>query len=305
MSSEISITKTNIIINKIKLSFEELEIVELLGSGANGYVIKVFDKKDDTIKALKIWAKIKDLDSRNKIEQGIKECEKLKLVDSTVPVPHIYTTGIKNGFFYSLMEYFDGITLKKWLTTKPPLYLRYEITILILKTFWFISIRDTKTIHGDLHLGNILVKIENNKIKNFLLIDFGTSIYSDSKNSFKRHWTVFENTLNKLLYPFSPKLFPKVACPPLNYNTSVRPIDYYLSATSSIPILINICKKDIFVTNYNYYFNNDIETISYLNKIKNNITDDDVSDLINWNNYEYNIDQYCDFLYTRFSNLDW
>ena len=71
------------------------------------------------------------------------------------------------------------------------------------------SITTPITFHGDLHVGNILVDAIKNiagiplpeRTPNFVIIDFGTSMFTTKENSIERHWRVFEATIDLILKP--------------------------------------------------------------------------------------------------------
>src|SRR3712207_4457005 len=77
-----------------------IKIETLIGTGANGFVFRGLNPYLHRTVAVKIWAKIKDMDERDKITQGTLEIQKAAMANSQ-NVVGIYDAGLANGYFYS------------------------------------------------------------------------------------------------------------------------------------------------------------------------------------------------------------
>jgi len=189
------------------IDIKNLVFIEKIGTGANSIVFKARHQYLENFVAVKIWVRIKANDRRDKFRQGVEEAKKaFKIKDSHVV--RLYDAGKVGDFFYATMEYYPWITVKEWLKVcSPKLAARWNLSKHLCKSV--ISITNPESFHGDLHPGNILVNAIQTKspmffserTPDFVIIDFGTSIFSSKENSIERHWRVFENTLDRLLYP--------------------------------------------------------------------------------------------------------
>lgn len=176
------------------LKFESHSLSKIVGSGANGIVILARNKFLDRDECIKVWLKIKQVDKRDKIAQGMLEARKLsKAANENVIQP--YFAGVNNGYFFITMEYFDSKTLKACVTEgmneSQSLYSMYR----------YIELMENITIdgayHGDPHAGNILVGqgLINGKYR---ACDFGTSLYLGRQGLRARHWAVMDETVKKI-----------------------------------------------------------------------------------------------------------
>ncbi|MBW8782697.1 MAG: protein kinase [Verrucomicrobia bacterium] len=97
-------------IEEIALHFPQLEILACLGRGGMGVVYKARQKSLDRVVALKLLAPERGSDPAF-AERFAREAQALARLDH----PHIvtiYDFGQAGGFFYLLMEYVDGVTLR-------------------------------------------------------------------------------------------------------------------------------------------------------------------------------------------------
>jgi len=252
----LSNTNTSNSINNGRLSLgsnpieiPNLSFIEYIGSGANSIVFKAKHNYLDIFVAVKIWLKIKPNDKRDKFKQGIEEAKKAFSIKES-HVVQIYDAGKVDQFFYATMEYFQWITLKEWLTKcSPSLALRWNLSRHICKCM--ISITTPSTFHGDLHSGNILVSAIPTKSKqlfkertpDFVIIDFGTSIFNSKENSIKRHWRVFEETINHLLRPIkiNEVWVPYAGNHPDNFSERVT---WYYTYIEEVPYMLRFLGAD-------------------------------------------------------------
>lgn len=192
---------------------------EMIGKGANGVVFRGVNRVLERTVAVKIWTTLRANDYRDKVRQGLAEARKVSQVELPF-VPRIFDAGEINGKIYVVMEYFDGVPLKDWLPTVTPCFgWRHVIAQKINGLHSTLSHKGI--IHGDLHWGNILIhrdcrelmhykprdrydnvhKLMYNTELDIRVIDFGTSYFSREGFSVLRHWKVYEELIDKLLFP--------------------------------------------------------------------------------------------------------
>ncbi|EID83941.1 Protein kinase domain-containing protein [Treponema sp. JC4] len=154
------------------------QVLELIGEGANGVVIKALNKSLDRIEAIKIW-----LPNRNKknkkvdFYQYLAEVRKIANLQNDNIVT-VYNAWEQDGYYLAATEFVDGKKLKDWLET-PFLaddIKRKKVCQQLLETVLYYQTKGI--IHGDIHSGNILIDNRNQ----VHIIDFGTSYFNKNKN---------------------------------------------------------------------------------------------------------------------------
>lgn len=166
------------------------------GQGNNAVVFKAESDLLLRTEAVKVYLQ-RPGDSRNKITQGAFEAQKQAAAAyryARYRVINIHHAAVLAGHLFITMEFFDGPSAKTWLGTAS-LKDRWKFAHLYNDAMRDTSMTDLY--HGDPHLGNILVGDQD-----IALIDFGTSLYSGRKSSWKRHWNMVDETMTKLLRPF-------------------------------------------------------------------------------------------------------
>lgn len=166
---------------------------EIIPRGHNGYVFQAFDNIMQRTVAVKVWINSENR-RRNKIEQGLAEVRKISNLNYH-DIINVYTGSIlDNKIFYIVMEYLEGITLAKWLTSQNHSFSEiFSVWIKIYKSMKYAH--NNNVYHGDLHLKNIIVNGENVKI-----IDFGTSTFvKDTAISKIRESKLFIELIDKLI----------------------------------------------------------------------------------------------------------
>lgn len=193
-------------INNNEIVFPNYKIINFIGRGANGIVLhgqNVYLSRDV---AIKIWATLKNHDKRDKFRQGIEEAKKALKIESPNTI-RLYDAGEILSYFYAIYELVDGITCSKWMEIyQPNLLTRVDLAQSVTHEIFNYVIK--KIIHGDLHTGNILIEKpykDNDYIfrPKFKIIDFGTSYFSENCFSEKRHWKIFNRTINEIIYPLN------------------------------------------------------------------------------------------------------
>lgn len=248
----IKIKDSQLIIDDKIWEKDNLIFLEEISRGANGIVFLAEDPFLERKVAFKIWNKIRSSDIRDKYKQGLFESRKAwaakKLTiswhdpkldnqnfipdDSDILsirniVGDIYYAGNAYGYFYTVMEYIEGFTLKSILEEEKndmPLDLKtmmgWPISgMLPLGTKVNMALRlceyneaffDNNIIHGDLHWKNIMIcnLCKTSEYGGDLftydmkIIDFGTSYFSGEEVGAERNFKTLIETINRCIYPF-------------------------------------------------------------------------------------------------------
>jgi serine/threonine protein kinase len=218
-----------IVHNGNKLNLGHYRIEREISRGVNGIVYSAEDTLLGRQVAIKIWTKLKAVDNRDKVQQGILEARKAYEAKSK-NVIEVYHAGIESNLFYVIMEYFDGFPLKEFLKRFPPLInTRLDILFGIMGTCDALAERNI--FHGDLHSENILVKRTSDKLltPEFKIIDFGTSHFTNPKFSLQRHIRLVIKLVDEVLSQFSIRKIYGYAYPKIeNWNSISTWIDMYL-----------------------------------------------------------------------------
>jgi len=179
--------------------FESHEILDKFQSGANGHVFLAKNKLLRRKEAIKVWFKIRDSDTRDKLEQGLAEAQKLAAVRGENSV-EIYSVQIFHGTPVATMEYVPGPTLKEYKDLCKDNYDLIKLAFLYLEAIENTTTVDT--VHGDPHLSNVLVETyqpdKHEKELKLKLCDFGTSIFNEKEFSDERHWRIVEESVVEL-----------------------------------------------------------------------------------------------------------
>ncbi|WP_237982724.1 protein kinase domain-containing protein [Bacillus thuringiensis] len=204
-SRENWIQKNRDISNWLEISIPDVSLIEFIGCGANGIVLKAKESITGRICALKIW--LPNTNSRhysvyfNKYQEEITKIARLDMPS----IVTIYKAGITDsGYCYSTMEWVEGITLKDFLADNTNLRdeLRYKILNDILLTIN--ECHKINVLHGDLHDENILLEPLDSHKGNYKvkILDFGTSLLNRHKSvpySKQRESALLLQTVLKLL----------------------------------------------------------------------------------------------------------
>ena len=161
------------------LQMDKYAILDLIGEGANGVVIKACNSTLNRIEAIKIWLpnknkKTKDVD----FNQYLAEIRKISNLKNNNIVT-IYDAWQQDGYYFASTEFIEGESLKDWLNS--PFYATEtecrRICHQLLETVLYYQTEGI--IHGDIHTKNILID-KNNQVH---IIDFGTSYFTRNKKS--------------------------------------------------------------------------------------------------------------------------
>lgn len=208
-NTNVEIKNGKLLINKVELPLQDHVVLEVIGCGANAKVFSVYNRVLDRKEALKIWFPRK---GQNAVDEDrfYAEVRKNAQFTGNDSIATIYSGRYQENYYYCLMEYCSGITLKKFLDQNPSWLHRWGLARQISDTVK--SIYEKGLYHGDLHDKNILVDIENKD--NWLkILDLGTSAFSGQENSHKRD--------AKMLYALSFELLPCIGDLPFYNDESI------------------------------------------------------------------------------------
>lgn len=211
-----------------------------LSKGANGIVFAAYDRLLDRRVAIKIWIKINVKDRRDKEKQAVFEAQKLaKLKNDKIITPY-FAGYLKSGIVFLVMEYFDSITAKQWITVPPSFVERTRLASGIISITRVLA--KEGLLHGDMHLDNILVAAggetqtsNSGRIlaPDFRIVDFGTSQFAGESFSKNRHWRVFSKSISKLLAPLDIDVLHKVPRP--NFDEVENLLQWYDDFILAVP----------------------------------------------------------------------
>ncbi len=156
-------------IEQLTAVFPHLEIQQLLGAGGMGAVFKVRQKELDRIAALKVLPGEMAADA-GFTERFLREARLL----ASLSHPHIVTVyefGQRDGIYFLLMEFIDGVTLRQALRAEPIKKLASKETLAIVGQLCdaLQFAHDEGVVHRDIKPENILID-KRGRVK---IADFG------------------------------------------------------------------------------------------------------------------------------------
>jgi len=166
------------------ISFDDIRLDRVLGSGANGFV---FGGEDLLLKrrvAVKIWPPRLDRPGKDRAIQALAEAQKLAQLKSDNIVT-IYRAGwLDTSWIYIVMEYVDAVPLTDEVRAEYGGAGGFALRCGFWSNVYFgLDAAEREGVyHGDLHGGNVLVRPFHAKI-----IDFGTSALAGKSHSLRRH----------------------------------------------------------------------------------------------------------------------
>ncbi|WP_438447106.1 protein kinase domain-containing protein [Gorillibacterium sp. sgz5001074] len=168
------------------------KFIQPAGTGANGVVIKCKQKNLNRFCAVKFWLpnqSRRDPHYNLSFDQYLEEVQKISgLHDSRIVTVYKADVTKEGKHPFSIMEWFDGETLKDWLLKNSKCNMATKVYILnqiidVMKKCHSIGVY-----HGDLHDKNIMIKEQINGDIELKILDFGTSLFvrDASRNQTKR-----------------------------------------------------------------------------------------------------------------------
>jgi serine/threonine protein kinase len=172
--------------------------IRILGQGRNGFVVLCQNEFLHRPEALKVWAKLDPLDSRDKFKQGLEEARKAVAACSGNSVAQIYGAGtILERYLYATMEYVPGPTLHDYLAEQK----NTDNCESIATSYLLALISTGDILHGDPHTKNVIMrKTKDDKKVQPVLVDFGTSRFTRSEKFVERHWDVVEQSIKRIFF---------------------------------------------------------------------------------------------------------
>ncbi len=269
----ILINDGNLFIDGDIVEINYLYFIKEISRGANGIVFLAIDTVLDRKVAFKIWLKLNPKDIRNKQIQGLSETKKMCLAKDVISnwhdpkldnpyfvsdesdiikvtekiVAQVYYAGYYKDYFYTVMEFIDGFTLKDFLSKSfdnmglvsddkmnvgddqrlIPFGVKANIALKLVEyNKMFV---DNNIAHGDLHWKNVMItnfrrqrpyaSIHFEHTFDIKVIDFGTSFFTDHNISIERSFNTLMETIDHCIYPFCLEEI-KASKKPTEYNVN-------------------------------------------------------------------------------------
>jgi len=151
---------------QLAAQFPQLEIIELLGMGGMGMVYKARQPRVDRLVALKILPvdSARGASFAERFEREAKALAKL----NHPGIVTFYDFGQTSGYYYFIMEYVDGMNLRRLLQTQP-LDPRQALELVVQICTALQYAHDEGVVHRDIKPENILL----NKKGQVKIADFG------------------------------------------------------------------------------------------------------------------------------------
>ncbi|ENK0555389.1 protein kinase [Clostridium botulinum] len=171
------------------------DLLEVIGEGANGVVVKAEHQITERIDAIKIWLPHKKAkNGKVSQEQYLREVRKIsKLKDEHIVTIYDARILYDEVVYICAMEYIDGKSLKEWIKGDHDISDRIKICKEILQTVE--NYQKAGIIHGDLHGGNIII----DKELHTHIIDFGTSLFGHDNQSKERESNFVYDLVKKIM----------------------------------------------------------------------------------------------------------
>lgn len=226
----------SIYIDGKKIILNNYSVSEIIGSGANGVVLKGTENITNLTRAIKIWLPNSSKGKSNKT-RGVEEIKKISKLEHKNIVKY-YATGESCGYKFCILEKIDGISLKRYLKDfSPGIVIRYDILSKILEALRYSH--EHNIYHGDLHEDNVLIE----KDGNIKVLDFGTSCFG-KESSMIRDSRLLYNTGIDILRGYIDK---NILCINKNEIKKLSPkvVRLILKAASKITVLLNFLSNGV------------------------------------------------------------
>ncbi len=162
-------------------------ILSKLGQGGMGAVFKGVDLADDSVVAIKVLSQAA-LSNKNALRRFQKEARLLASIRS----PHITNlieVNEEEGLHFIVLEFVDGVDLKKWLATQGPLAETDALMIASQLSAALLDAHQREIVHRDIKPENILLEIsdevssDGRPVFRTRLTDFGIARSIDQSES--------------------------------------------------------------------------------------------------------------------------
>lgn len=187
-----SFLKGQLSINGQKIAIPKIDLIDIIGKGANAVVLKGHDNLLNRDVAIKIWLPRRGFIYPDK-KRFICEIQKVSQIARPRIIRIFDANVIDDKYCYAILELVEGVTLRDWLLSPRDYLLRLDIAKKLSEELIFLH--KLKIFHGDLHDRNIMIK-ESGEI---LLLDFGTSIFSKSDDPHEREKVILLETSKEIL----------------------------------------------------------------------------------------------------------
>lgn len=163
------------------------EIIEKAGTGGMADVYKAKDNRLNRYVAIKVLKQEYSLDTKFVTKF---RAEAQSVAGLTHPnIVAVYDVGDENGLYYIVMEFVEGITLKKYIEHKGKLDIKESLGIAIQIAQGLLAAHDNHIIHRDIKPQNIIISREG-KVK---VTDFGIAKATSSN-------TITSNVMGSVHY---------------------------------------------------------------------------------------------------------
>jgi serine/threonine protein kinase len=189
---EISLSEGQLSINGQKIAIPKIDLIDIIGKGANAVVLKGHDNLLNRDVAIKIWLPRRGFIYPDK-KRFICEIQKVSQIARPRIIRIFDANVIDDKYCYAILELVEGVTLRDWLLSPRDYSSRSLVARKIVREL--IVLHKMKIFHGDLHDRNIMIK-ESEEI---LLLDFGTSIFCKKGDPHEREKRLLLETGKKIL----------------------------------------------------------------------------------------------------------
>jgi serine/threonine protein kinase len=221
-----------IVIEGRNIEFPDVSFLHEIAAGANAVVFAAHDKLLNRPIAIKIW---------NARGASRSQLESQKIANISHPlfvVTHRFGRS-DTGEPFAIMEFIDGVSAKVWLKKKPPLTERLLVWSLYSRALSHLYSRGV--LHGDPHLGNVLVfrNEDHGSDRDGIRIkvaDTGTSAFWSSRSDFlRRESRLIVEVTSRL---FHDQRIKKVL--PVTKHDSPRTLVRVVTAFSTVVTYLNV-----------------------------------------------------------------
>lgn len=201
------------------------EILEEIGSGGMAIIYRAHDIRLDRIVAIKILRE-NLIDSQEFIVRFKKEAQSAARL-SHINITAIYDIDFTDNLNYIVMEYIDGISLKKFIDDQKKISWEESLNILIQTAKALENAHKNNIIHRDIKPDNILIN-EDGVIK---VSDFGIAKLLSSATEITQKGVIMGS-----LYYMSPE---QIRCKKLDIRTDIYSlgVTFYEMVTGDLPFV--------------------------------------------------------------------